>query len=286
MKLSDKIHENMHKEILIYQYYMTIYFFPRGRLGNAIFRYFACSLFCISYQQDYSISYIPMDSSVGDDLFIQWMNGLTIHNVPDRLFFAGYYQHDRIYKQRKNELVEYMKNHTDHFVMTDGITAGDGHLEKFFIRDLLYEPFGFSKIYDTVIHIRLDDHVTHGLNIRVECIVDLLERIPIVENSCIVIQSPTTDFEKEYLRIIVEFVYVRWGVSIRMESNDTLTDYYIMKNARALICSMSTLSWAAAFLSTRIEKCYFPDHSMPHGPHCSMKYPIENTELYNIGSGV
>jgi hypothetical protein len=264
--------------------YMTVYFFPRGRLGNAIFRYFACSLFCIKYNQDYSISYSPIGFSIGDDIVIQWMNGLPIELVSSELFFAGYYQHDRIYKENKGTLITYMNNHLDHFVLTDGITAGDGHLEQFFIRDLLYEPAGFSKIYDIVIHIRLDDHVTHGLNIRIEYVLGLLERIPIVENSCIVVQTPTTDFEREYIRAIVDFVFTKYGVNIRVESNDTLTDYYIMKNAHVLVCSMSTLSWAAAFLSSRIEKCYFPDHSMPHGPHCSMKRPIENTELYSIGS--
>jgi len=262
---------------------MTIYFFPRGRLGNAIFRYFACSLFCISYGQDYSVSQSSRDCSVSDDMFIQWMNGVPVHNIHPNLFFAGYYQHDKIYKERKGELMKYMKNHLDHFVLTDGVTAGDGHLEQFFIRDILYEPVGFSKIYDTVIHIRLDDHVTHGLNIRVEYIIEILERIPIVENSCIVVQKPTTDFEREYLRSIVDFVFVKYGVNISVESNDTLTDYYIMKNARVLLCSMSTLSWAAAFLSDKIEKCYFPDHAMPHGPHCSMKSPIDNTEFYSIG---
>lgn len=262
---------------------MTVYFFPRGRLGNAIFRYFACSLFCMSYGQEYSVTQSSRDCSVSDDMFIQWMNGMFIDKVHVDLFFAGYYQHDKIYKERKDELMKYMKNHLDHFVLTDGVTAGDGHLEQFFIRDLLYEPVGFSKIYDTVIHIRLDDHVTHGLNIRVEYIIEILERIPIVDNSCIVVQKPTTDFEREYLRSIIDFVFVKYGVNISVESNDTLTDYYIMKNARVLLCSMSTLSWAAAFLSDKIEKCYFPDHAMPHGPHCSMKSPIDNTELYSIG---
>ena len=177
-----------------------------------------------------------------------------------------------------------MQINLDQFILTDGITAGDGNCQKFVIKDILYEPLGFSKIYDTVIHIRLDDHITNGLYIPVEYIINLLERTAVIKNSCIVVQTPTTDFEKEYLHKITDFIFIKYGFYIIVESNDTLTDYYIMKNARILICSMSTLSWAAAFLSTRIEKCYFPEHSMPHGQHGSCKYPIYNTELYNIGS--
>lgn len=261
---------------------MTIYFIPRGRLGNAIFRYFACSIFCMLYNQEYSISYLPMACSLSDGAFIQWMNGGANYNIYGDTLFADYYQHDTIYKKYKGALFSYMKSHLDHFVLTDGITAGDLNYQTFFIRDLLYEPSGFSNIYDTVIHIRLDDHVTHGLSIDVKWVIDLLGRIDISENSCIVVQTPTMDSERLYLQTIIDFVKMRFGFSIKVESNDTLTDYHIMKNARVLVCSMSTLSWAAAFLSERIEKCYFPDHNMPHGPHCSMKSPIDNTELYPI----
>jgi hypothetical protein len=236
------------------------------------------------YNDNYSTNYNLLYPAVKDDLFIQWMNGMPIQNIPTALLFDGYYQHDNIYKNNKALLLQYMKAHLDHFVLTDGIRAGDGNFEQFFIRDLLYEPSDFSKMYDTVIHIRLEDHVVHELHIRVEYILELLGRIPIVENSCILVQAPTTDFEKEYLRAIVDFVFMKYGFHIRIESNDILTDYRIMKNARVLICSMSTISWAAAFLSEKIEKCYFPDHAMPHGPQCSMKSPIDNTELYSIGS--
>jgi hypothetical protein len=262
---------------------MTIYFFPRGRLGNAIFRYFACALFCIFYNHEYSVKNSVSESSISDNFFIEWMNASPEnYTINEDMIFTNYYQHDTIYKKHKMLLLEYMNNHSDHFVLTDGITAGDLNYQKFFIRDLLYEPVGFSKLYDTVIHIRLDDHVTHGLHIAVEYVLSLLDSLSLSQNSCIVVQAPSSDFEKEYIQTLSHAIFERHGFWITIESNDTLTDYHIMKNARILVCSMSTLSWAAAFLSTRIEKCYFPDHRCPHGPHSSCKYPIDNTELYNI----
>ena len=63
-----------------------------------------------------------------------------------------------------------------------------------------------------------------------------------------------------------------------LEHNDTITDFYIMKESELLICSKSTLSWCAAFFSDKIQKCYLPDYNETANSSC--KYPIDNTELY------
>ena len=63
--------------------------------------------------------------------------------------------------------------------------------------------------------------------------------------------------------------------NIIIESNDVLTDFTIMKNAKILVCSCSTLSWAAALLSTVIEKAFDPNYKQVHGPHQTFKKPIE-----------
>ena len=268
--------------------YMTVYFYPYGRLVNAIFRYFACSLFCIFYGHDYAVTYTMSSPTCDDKRFIEWMNN-DMNNGSNRdiratqnFCFGEYYQHDMIYRKHKGVLLKYMRNHSDHVIVSDRETVGDSHPPHFFIGELLYEPTGFSKIYDTAIHLRLDDFVMNGWFTRVQFMISMIDRLNLTTNSCIVVQPPSTDFERNYIDTIVRFVYQRFGVNITVESNDTLTDYYIMKNARVLVCSMSTLSWCAAFLSSKIEKCWFPNHSMPHGPHASCKYPIENTELYDI----
>ena len=67
-------------------------------------------------------------------------------------------------------------------------------------------------------------------------------------------------------------------IQIFIEHNDTITDYYIMKEAETLICSKSTLSWCAAFFSNSIKKCYLPDYNEYSNSTC--KFPIDNTELY------
>jgi len=52
-----------------------------------------------------------------------------------------------------------------------------------------------------------------------------------------------------------------------------------MKEAELLICSISTLSWCAAYFSKNIKQCYLPNYpSQPCIMEC--KAPIENTILY------
>lgn len=194
---------------------MTIYFIPNGRLGNAIFRYFACSLFCIFYNQEYSIDSLSIPrASIGDLDFIKWMNNETNYNIHGDLTFAGFYQHDFIYKKYKNLLISYMENHLYHVILGDHTTKGDT-TATFLIRDILYEPLGFSKKYDTVIHIRLDDHFRGGVHISVEYVIGVLDRVSITENSCIVVQTLTMESEKVYVEKVVDFIYHRWGFLFR-----------------------------------------------------------------------
>lgn len=264
---------------------MIVYFIPKGRLGNAIFRYLACATFCIKYDAFYNITTSYEFIQFNDDNFKTWMNndiqGIS-HTVDlPELLFSGYYQHAEIYKKYKSELISYVKQNPDHYILTDGILAGDGHLQKFFVRDLLYKDN--VNTYHTVIHIRLSDHIHLQWYIKIEYVLLLLEKIILSPNSCIVIQECKTDFEKEYLQKLVDFIYNKFGFIITIESNDVLTDFHIMKNSELLICSTSTISWAAAFFSDTVEKCYFPDYSSTIYPDSTCKYPIDNTELYPIG---
>jgi hypothetical protein len=91
------------------------------------------------------------------------------------------------------------------------------------------------------------------------------------------LNKPTTELEIKY----VQFFTSKYS-NIVIESNDVITDYTIMKNAKILVCSCSTLSWAASLLSTTLEKVYVPNYSQVNGSHQTFKKPIENTVLYDI----
>ena len=97
---------------------------------------------------------------------------------------------------------KYIEEHPEHYVLTDGIIAGDNNCQQFFIKDIIHEPNFFIKNYDIVIHIRLEDQVMSDAYIKIEFLLLLLEKIRITENSCIVIKTPTTEFEKQYRMVL------------------------------------------------------------------------------------
>jgi hypothetical protein len=143
--------------------------------------------------------------------------------------------------------------------------------------DIINTPSSFNKKYKNVLHIRLEDYVKYNMHLEVKRIIDLLDKIIISDSLCIVCKKPETDFEVNYIKEIINCVLSK-KLQIFTEHNDTITDYYIMKESELLICSKSTLSWCAALFSDKINKCYVPDYEISSGQ--SFKYPIDNTELY------
>ena len=143
--------------------------------------------------------------------------------------------------------------------------------------NIINTPTIFNKKYKNVLHIRLEDYVNYNMHLDVKRILDLLNKIIISDSLCIVCKKPETKFEINYIKEIINCVLSK-NLQIFTEHNDTITDYYIMKEAKLLICSKSTLSWCAAFFSDKINKCYVPDYEISYVR--TFKYPIDNTELY------
>ena len=256
---------------------MNINFCIKGRLGNAIFRYLACTIMCLHHNGAYTINNNQCNDCY-DNLFINIAQNIINHkqiqlNI-NGLNMCDYYQHDTIYKMNKKKIMDYINSHPDHYILTDGVNAGDGCHEKFFMKDIMHTLPTFTKTYKNVLHIRLEDFVIHNLYLDVNRIIKLLDKNIITGSLCIVCKKPETEFEHNYIKQITDYI----KLEIFIEHNDTLTDYYIMKEAEILICSKSTLSWCAAFFSTNIIKCYLPDYAPSSNSTC--KYPINNTELY------
>jgi len=267
---------------------MYFIFNTTGRLGNAIFRYFACSLLCILYDGEYKEEYLGPENkeecddflfnSICDSLSLNDNKYLKIFENKKYIWVKYFYQHDKIYRKYKKNIIEFSNKNPEHYILTDGITAGDMKCEKFYMKDILKAPEYFNKFYENVLHIRLEDFVTHNLYIPKERIIELLKKNVIDDKICIVCKKPETKFEIEYIDYIKEFL-IKKNISVIIENNDTLTDFHILKQAKILICSKSTLSWAAAFLSDNLLKCYFPDYNI-HEAHMTFKYPIDDTEFY------
>lgn len=257
---------------------MKVHFVIKGRLGNAIFRYMASCILCIATHCEYS-SNSGGTLHLSDAMFLNIAQCLleekSITLPRENISMNGFYQYDHIYKKFRNQIFAFIKEHPEHLIITDGITAGDNKRETFKIYDILNTPIHFKKIYKNVIHLRLEDFVTHNLYITVDKIIDLIDRDIFTEDTvCIVCNQPTTPFEHNYIMTLTSFLKKK-NKEVHMEHNDVLTDYYIMKEAELLICSKSTLSWSAAFFSDKNKICYYPDQT-----NMSCKYPTSNTILF------
>ena len=260
---------------------MKVLAFPLGRLGNAIFRYLASVVFHIVYNAEIvdhtRIKKEDPRVDINDAVFIEWTKAHLAGNVPAfnktdvNCVFFGYFQHDTIYLKYRQQIIEYIrKNPTDIMIVETPNAECPYGGEPSGI--LIKNPPNFKKLYDTVVHLRLEDFIDNGSAIHPQSIQQLLESVG-APSYCIVINSPNTELELCYIE------YLRERFNITIESNDVAIDYHIMRNAKTLICSCSTISWAAAFFSETVQRVYMPNYPTRR-PHETFRKPIENTIPY------
>jgi hypothetical protein len=89
---------------------MKVYDCKLGRLGNAIFRYFASTLFCIIYNTTRIYDQNNCQLMFSDDMFVTWSNDVLNNKIPEiddslSIMFYGYYQHDKIFIKYKKKLL-------------------------------------------------------------------------------------------------------------------------------------------------------------------------------------
>jgi hypothetical protein len=270
---------------------MSVYDSPLGRLGNAIFRYSCSSIFSIvhDFKREYTLESNENIYIVNDYLFLNWKDYVLSQGIPDNIsksvkyVFQGFFQHEDILKKYKTELLEHIEKNPEDLLKTDG-NVGDIHdfnhsQEIFKAINLLKPPENFNKKYEIVFHLRLEDFITISQVMNPESLTKILD-IYKDKQICFVVNKITTNLEEKYID------FFKKNYDIVLESNDVITDYHIMKNAKILCCSCSTLSWAAAFFSETVELVYFPNYEYTDGNdgryHERFKKPIENTVLYDF----
>jgi len=259
---------------------MKVYDCKLGRLGNAIFRYFASTLFCIIYKAQKTYNQGECNQIFSDDNFINWSTSVLNNVIPEinlnnSYMFYGFYQHDQIFVKYKKELKNWIITHPTELLYTDGndeyITYFKYNQTSYKSLQLLVNPYPL-KLYDIVVHLRLEDFIENQDVIHPKSLKNVLDGLN-CKDICLVVNKPKTNLEQKYINYFKKFY------NITIESNSVIEDYHIMKNSKILICSCSTLSWIAAFLSDRIETVYFPDYDN-NRIHETFKKPIDNTILY------
>jgi GR25 family glycosyltransferase involved in LPS biosynthesis len=280
-----------------------IIFNQSGRFGNAIFRYMAYVMLQkdnnnFKYILDTDFSklvttpytneetnegiYVKNIKIINEDNYFKYINtdiSKILGNI--NIVLCGYFQYDQIYLQNKSYILDFVEqNKSVHQIRTDDET----YLTKHIIDDMILD---FSKIYENVIHIRLGDFNGRPDFIEMEYLLRLFNNIKDIfyNKTAIVIETPTSDADIKYLNTVLDW-FKENNIPIPIvESNDMLTDYNIMKQAKIIVSSMSTLCWAAAYFSKSLEKVYMPNYNffdIEDRKNGYFKMPIQNTILYDV----
>jgi hypothetical protein len=267
-------------DFFIFYYIMKIYNHNKGRLGNSIFRLFANIIFCIIFDINSEIfnnHYCKPHIIIDDLCFINFsniiLNKKPLQNIDKNsiILFNGYFQHEKIYTLFKSQIIHFIKTHPEIILTTH-------HNENYKAIDLV--NFNISRQYNIVVHLRLEDfiEISHVINpIAIKKIIDEITLEYPNETICFVLNTPKTEIENKYINYLTNNLN-----NFKIESNDVITDFTIMRNAKVLVCSCSTLSWAASFLSSTLEKVYIPNYNNPDRIHETFKTPIQNTILYDF----
>jgi hypothetical protein len=266
---------------------MRVCDFPQGRYGNAIFRYLASSLFCIIYNAERIYDIDECTIIMTDTEFISWSDQVLQNNIPQldttkSYLFQGYYQHDKIFLKYRDQLIEYISAHPEDVLITDGYKPQATGVYHYPVAEYLSRELFVSNDtptqYDIVVHLRLEDFVFVNQVIHPKCISDILYKIENISNNriCFVVAKPSTTFEDKYID------YFAKRFNIICESNTPIQDYHIIKNAKTLVCSRSTMCWAAAFFSNTLKTVYFPNYIATTHIHETFKTPIQNTIPYDV----
>jgi len=198
-----------------------------------------------------------------------------------QVYMDGHFQFDYLYLKYKSQILTYMEAHKDtHFIQTD-------RNDSFLMRDILDDlVLPLEKQYTIAIHIRLHDFNGRPDFIELKYYLALFESMLEVfegRTICLVCQQPTNPADAEYIADCMAWFQER-HIPVRIESNSLLVDFNILKQAKILVCSMSTLAWTAAYLSKQLEQCYMPDYNFyPIGlPEVYFHKPIPNTLLFPV----
>lgn len=263
---------------------MKVLEIPNGRLGNGIFRYLASVILQMEYgaerifnQRDaHNMSKVIISDDNYSELLRAIENNRAIFNGV-LIILNGYYQFNLYCEPNyKSKIVQFLKEHPSDIIYGTNLQH---QLIQNRAEELMNPPEDLRR-YEIVIHVRLEDFMTTNNMIHPNTVVDVINsiastykdtRVPV---AAIVCNKLTTDMEKQY----IQYIYDNSKLHHVFESNDVITDFHIMKHARVLVCSLSTLSWCAALLSETVHTVYVPKNKS--NGHQTFSKPIENTILY------
>lgn len=271
----------------------TIRYSCGGRLGNCIFPYTICVIFQILYNFKYVTEPEANECVINDENFKAFFTEEMLREElknggllkpKNNIVLIGYFQHDYIFRICQ-ELVKAFIYKNPQMMVTPS-----NHESQQFSNEILYKDYlpsiNFST-EDVIFHIRLEDYLNDidnpngfkwivDLNCYKKILSDFSNDFKVnIKNVFWVMKQPNSEIELLYIRHLLKNV---GGV---YKSQSLLEDFSMMRKAKNLICSASTLSWMAAAYSAGCQNIYIPKHNTEVHAENNFKYLNEKSKVYN-----
>lgn len=239
----------------------TVRYETGGRFGNTVFTY----TLCVMYQL-LGYKYI-IDKEVDDEIYITDDNFLQLYNeemfknktLPvfnKNIVFSGYCQHDYILRYCKLDVINFIKNNESQQLRTE-MSIGKVYESKVLVDD--YLPDINLTDDDLVVHLRLEDNIIDEIKHNSPKFIlsphdynKLLENIKF-KKIYWVMAKPTHPIEVRYL----DYMINKWGGEYKERTVEE--DVCLMRKAKKIICSRSTLSWISSAYSISEQEVYLPN---------------------------
>lgn len=243
-----------------------------GRLGNCVFPY----VLCILYQHMYGHRYVnhpqPNELRITDKEYLHYFSTkgpeLVLPNIQANLVFTGYFQHDIYLKYLKQTLIDFVTRNP-HQILTTGWK--ESIPAEILIKDYLPEINLTEE--DVVIHLRLEDKLSDTIEensalfvIHPDDYEGVLSKLK-YKQIYWVMNKPKEPLEHKY----IAYLQKRWGGVFQVRTLEE--DMCLLRKAKNLVCSRSTLSWICSAFSTGEQIVHMPeayehwDHETFHDVH-------------------
>jgi len=248
-----------------------IYIHNSGRVGNCIFRFLMTRIISLLYNATIIDTKLEGTLCFDDDEFKKWrdyiINNKLLPEIKNNISIYGFYQDDILYRMFKQQLIGYILKNPNETITTDDNFS-------FKSNDILgVNPFPNIHNYRTIIHLRIEDFLAANIGMDPTSIENVLKKC---EEPFLFVHKPVANnLDINY----INYFKKKYPKSL-FYCEDVLKCYNLMRHAKILVCSKSTLSWAASLLSDTLEKVYVPKN-YETVRHELFQTPINNTEIYD-----
>ena len=246
---------------------MKIYGINHGGFGNAVFNKLGTIILHLLFPNLSIESFDTMEEidkyketaiKISDESFVEIVHmkidqGIDLLDPTQSYWLNAYCQYDGIYVRYKSQIIEYILAHPQEKIYTAHDCSFRPIIEILNLQE--------TEKYDVLLHLRLGDFIPNGWVIQPECVRSvfsghILANLGIDAKIAIVIDHPKTEVEKKYVDYMLEICP---GATV-YDNNDIITDYNLMRNAKHMICSCSTLTWIAVLFGQENQTVSFPNY--------------------------